>query len=133
MTASVSAIDERPELVVGHEPALACAELLDLGQKLGAAILRDVEAELLRLDADRVEPALLAKHDRTVSRDETRRVRLDRRWVMELRRDRAGLAAEQRLAGDGLPRFECVPGQPAHLLRHIANAIELQARLDAVE
>src|SRR4029079_16318795 len=98
MTASVSAIDERPELLVGHEPTLASTELLHLGENVRPANLCNVETELFRLDSDRVESALLSEHDRAIGCNEARRVRLDRRRVVKLRRDRAGLAAEQRLA-----------------------------------
>src|SRR5579859_7645385 len=133
MTASVSAIDERPELVVGHKPALSCTKLLDLYEQLRAAILTDVKAELLRLDPNRVEATLLAEDDRAIGRDEARRVRLDRGRIVELRGDRARLAAEERLARDGLPWLERIAGEFAHLLRDIADSVELEVRLDAVE
>ena len=87
-TASWSA-NERPELVVGDEPALLDAELLHRREHLGAALVGNVEPELVRLDPDRVEAALLAEHDRALRTDELGRVRLDRRRIVELRRDRA--------------------------------------------
>ena len=108
-------------------------ELLHRRQHLGAPLLGQVEPELLRLDANRVEPALLAEHDRAFRGDELGRVRLDRLRVVELRGDRPGLAPVQRLAGQRLPRLELVAGQLAHARRHLADAIEPQVRLDAVE
>src|SRR5829696_532164 len=132
-TASTSAIDNRSELVVGDEAPLPRPRLLHLREHVAAPGLGEVDPELLGLDPDRVEPALLPEHDPTARRDELRRVGLDRRRVVELARDRAALAAEQRVAGDGLPRLERIPRQPAHALRHLAHAVELQVRLDAVE
>src|SRR4051794_35025478 len=120
ITASCSANDA-PELVVGDEPALLHAELLHRIEDLGAPLLRDVEAELVRLDADRVEPALLAQHDAALGRDELGRVRLDRLRVVELARDRTRLAAVQRLAGDRLPPLQRGARQPAAAPRHGAN------------
>jgi hypothetical protein len=52
---------------------------------------------------------------------------------VELRGDRARLAAIQRLAGHGLPRLELVARQLAHARRDRADPIELQVRLDAVQ
>src|SRR5581483_9495442 len=136
MTASYSAIavgDERAELVVGDEAPLARSELLHLREQLGATFLRHVEPELVRLDPDRVDAALLSEHDRALGRDEARRVRLDRGRVVELRRDRAGLPAEERLAGDGLPRLERIAGERTHTLGDVADPLEAEVRLDAVE
>src|SRR5436190_6987402 len=96
MTASWSAIHELRELRVGDEAPLACAELLHPREQLGATLLGHVEAELLGLDPNRVEPALLAEHDAALRRDELRRVRLDRLRIVELRGDRARLALEER-------------------------------------
>ena len=62
-----------------------------------------VEAEPFERDPDRVDAALLAEHDPSLRADELGGVRLDRRRVVELRRDRARLAGEERLAGHGLP------------------------------
>src|SRR3989442_1086971 len=84
MTASKSATRELPELVVGDEAALARAELLDAGQQLRPPLLGHVETELLHLDPDRVEAALLAEHDCALGADELGRVRLDRRRVVGL-------------------------------------------------
>jgi hypothetical protein len=107
MTASYPGIrDKHPELIVGHEPALTRTELLHAREHIRAPLLGHVEAELLRLDADRVEPALLAEDDAALRRDELRRVRLDRRRVVELRRDRTRLAPEQGLARHRLLRVE---------------------------
>ena len=77
-------------------------------------LLGNVEAELGALDPDRVEAGLLAEHERAVGADEVGRVRLDRRRVVELRRDGARLAAEERLADERLPRLELVARQLAH-------------------
>src|SRR6476469_6265705 len=70
MTASKSAMRELSELVVCDEAALAHAELLDAREHLRVPILGHVEPELLRFDANRVEPALLAEHDPALGRDE---------------------------------------------------------------
>src|SRR5439155_23115711 len=96
---------ETPEVGVGDESALLRAERLDLLEQLGAPSLGHVEAELLGLDADRVEPALLAQHDPARGAHELGRVRLDRRRVVELSRDGSRLAREEILARDGLPRL----------------------------
>ena len=61
----------------------------------GVTLLRHVEPELLHLDPDRVEPALLAEDDPALLADELGRVRLDRGRIVELRRDGAGLAHEE--------------------------------------
>src|SRR5207248_1207570 len=98
--ASCSGIHDPPELVVSDEPPLLGAELLHRGEHRCAALFRDVEPQLVRLDADRVEPALLAEHDRALSADELRRVRLDRRRVVELRGDGSRLTAVERVAGE---------------------------------
>ena len=52
---------------------------------------------------------------------------------MELARDGAALAAEERLAGDRLPRLELVAGELAHALGDLAHPVEPEVRLDAVE
>src|SRR5689334_14005471 len=132
-TTTASATCELAELVVGHEPALACPKLLHAGEHLGVPLLRQVEPELLGLDPDRVEPALLAEHDPALGGDELGRVGLDRRRVVELARDRTALAPEERLAGEWLPRLERVTGELAHALGNLARSFELQVRLDAVE
>src|SRR4051794_3504334 len=123
MTASKSAMRELAELVVGDEAPLADAELLDSGEQLGPPFFRDVEAELLGLDADRVEAALLAEDDAAFGRDERRRIRLDRRRIVELRRDCTGLASEQRLARHGLPRLERIAGELLHARRDVADPV----------
>src|SRR5262249_31451320 len=81
--ASYSATRELPQLVVGDEAALPGPELLDPREQVGPALLRDVEPELLDLDPDRVEAALLAEDDRSLGADQLRGVRLDRRRVVE--------------------------------------------------
>src|SRR3954452_13419277 len=80
-TTTASATRELTELVVGHEAALACSELLDAGEHVGVPILGEVEPELLGLDPDRVEPALLAEHDPALGAHQLRRVRLAGRGV----------------------------------------------------
>src|SRR3954447_7064820 len=124
MTASYSATRERSELVVADKAALPCAELLHPREQIRPRILRHVEPELLRLDADRVETALLAEHHAALRRNELRRVRLDRRRIVELRRHGARLPAEQRLARHRLPRLERVPRQFLHLRRDVAHPVE---------
>src|SRR5262245_3509402 len=132
-TTTASAIDQVAELVVADEPALPGAELLDLREHLGPPLLRDVEPELLGLDPDRVEAALLAQHDPALGVDALRRGRLDRGRVVELARDGAALPAEERLAGDGLPRFELVAGELAHTPGDLSYLLQPQVGLDAVE
>src|SRR3954469_8758878 len=83
-TASCSDTGKLAELVVAHEAALARPELLDAREHLGIARFREVEPELLGLDPDRVEAALLAEHDPALRRHELGRVRLDRGRVVEL-------------------------------------------------
>src|SRR5487761_1441804 len=121
MTASYSAIDERSELLVGDEPTLAHPELLHAGEELRAALLRHVE------------PALLAEHEAALGADKGGRIRLDRRWIVELRRDRARLAPEERPAGDRLPRLERIAGQFLHAGRDVTDAREVEVGLHAVE
>src|SRR4029077_12232261 len=96
-------------------------------------LLGHLEPELLDLDPDRIEAALLAEHDRTLGADELGGVRLDRRRIVELRGDGARLTPEQGLAGERLPRRETVAGELLHALGGFANPIEAEARLDAVE
>src|SRR5688572_33336679 len=79
------------ELVVGDEPLLLRPQPLDLAEQLGVAGLRNVEPELLRLQANRVDPALLPEHDTASRADELRGVGLDRGRVVELARDGAAL------------------------------------------
>src|SRR4051812_30441708 len=132
-TASYSATRELPQLVVGDEPALARSELLDPREQLGPTLLGHVEPELLDLDPDRVEPALLAEHDRPLRGDELRGVRLDGGWVVELRGDRTRLAAEEGLARERLPRREPVAGQLLHARGCLADPVEAESGLDPVE
>src|SRR6516225_4267634 len=106
-TASCSGNDP-PELVIRQKPTALGTELLHGGEHLRPALLGQVDPELRRLDSHRVEAALLAEHDPALGRDELRRVRLDRRRVVELARDRARLAPEERVAGDRLPRLQGV-------------------------
>src|SRR6476659_5240305 len=128
-TTTASATSELAELVVGDEAALACPQLLHAREHVGVAVLGQIEPELLGLDPDRVEPALLAEHDPALGRDELGGIRLDRGRVVELARHRAALAPEERLAGDRLPRLELVARQGAHPFRDLADAVELQVRL----
>ena len=64
--AGSAVIDQPPELVVGHQPVLLHAQLLHRAPARPPTLVGEVEAELVRLDAHRVEPALLAEHDRPV-------------------------------------------------------------------
>src|SRR5438270_675153 len=130
-TASCSANDA-PELVVGDETALLRAEPLDRREHLSTPRLRHVEAELVCLDADRVEAALLAEDDRALGRHELRRVRLDRRRVVELAGHGAGLAPVEGVPGDRLPRLELVPRELADALGDGADAVETQVGVDAI-
>src|SRR5436305_8903963 len=132
-TASWSAAGELTELLVGDEPALSRAERLHLRQHLGAAFLRKVDSELLGLDPDRVQAALLAEHDPALGGDQIRRVGLDRRRVVELADDRSALAPEECLAGDRLPRLELVAGELLDTGRNLADTVEAEVRLDAVK
>src|SRR5205807_8743110 len=65
--------------------------------------------------------------------DELRRIRLDRGRIVELRRNGARLAAEERVPGHRLPRLELVPGQLLHACRDVAYAAEVEVGLDAVQ
>src|SRR6187549_1945418 len=132
-TTTASVIDQVAELVVADEPAFPRPELLHLREHFGAPLLGNVEPELLRFDPDRVEAALLAEHDPPLGVHELRGVRLDRRRVVELARDGATFAAEERLAGDGLPWLELVAGELAHALGDLAHLLQAQVRLDPVE
>src|SRR5918992_5957619 len=57
------AVDEAAELRIGHETALPRPQLLDGVEELRIPLLGKVEPEIAELDADRVEPALLAEDD----------------------------------------------------------------------
>src|SRR5262249_37444652 len=48
-------------------------------------------------------------------------------------RDGAALPAKERLAGDGLPRFELVAGELAHTPGDLSYLLQPQVGLDAVE
>src|SRR5262249_10162290 len=130
---SGSVTSELSELVVRHEPALPRAEILDALEKLTLRVGIEVEPELLCLDPDRVEPALLAEDDASCRVDDTRRVRLHRGRVVELARDCAGLPREQVVADKRLVRLELVAAQLAQPLRERPHALELQVRFDPVE
>src|SRR3954468_24204856 len=78
-TTTASLIDEAAELVVADETAFPRAELLDPREHVGPPLLRDLQPELLGLDPDRVEPALLAEHDLALGAYQLGRVRLDGR------------------------------------------------------
>src|SRR4051812_32367972 len=119
-TTTASATGELAELVAGAEAALASPGPLRARERVGPPLLGQLQPELLGLDADRVEAALLAEHDPALGGDELRRVRLDRGRVVELAGHRAALPAEERLARDRLPRLELVARQLAHPLRDLA-------------
>src|ERR1043165_4786752 len=80
-TTTASVIDQLAKLLVPAESALPRPELLHPREPLGAPFLRHVQPELLSLDPDRVEPALLAEHDPALRVHELGRVRLGRRRV----------------------------------------------------
>src|SRR5580765_5823024 len=130
---TASAIRQLAELVVADKAALPRAQRLHLREHLRLSLFGQVEPKLLGLDPDRVETALLPEHDPALGRDELGGVRLDRGRIVELARNRAALAAEERLARHRLPRLERVAGQLAHPLRDLAGAFEPQVRLDAVQ
>src|SRR5436309_5128608 len=81
---SKSATRELPELVVGDEAALLRAELLDALEQLSLRVVVEIEAELLRLDPDRVESALLPEDDPPGGAHDRRRIRFDCRRVVKL-------------------------------------------------
>src|SRR5262249_51461391 len=128
-----SAIEELRELCAADEPTLPGAKLLDPREHLRPPLLRDVEAELLGLDPDRVESAFLSENDLALGAHELRRVRLDRRRVVELAGDRPALAAAEGFTGYRLPRLERIPGERAHALGNRAQLLEPQIRLDAIQ
>src|SRR5262249_47783375 len=110
-TASCSATRELSELVVRDDVALRRPELLHLGEQAALRVVVEVEPELFRLDADRVDAALLAEDDRPLRGYDVGRVRLDRLWVVELAGDGTRLAPEQVVADERLVRLELVAGQ----------------------
>src|SRR5690349_12899086 len=83
MTASCSATRELAELVVRDDVPLLRAQVLHLDQQVALRVVVEIEAELLRLDPDRVDAALLAEHDAPLRRDDVGGVRLDRRRIVE--------------------------------------------------
>ena len=87
-------------------------------------------SHLIRIES---MPLFLPSTIPRVGADELRRVRLDRRRVVELARDRAALAPEEVLADERLPRLERVAGQLADAVGERAHAVEVERRLDAVE
>src|SRR5690349_13785352 len=133
MIASWSATCELAKLVVAHEPAFLRAELLDASEHVALRLLRQVEPQLGRLDPDRVEAALLAEHDAPLGGNELGRVGLDCGWIVELTRDRTGLAAKEVVADERLVGLELVSRQTAQPLGERTRAVETQLRLDAVE
>src|SRR5262245_46124312 len=96
-------VHEPPKLGVGDEATLSRAGALHRLEQRGVALLRNVEPELLDLDPNRVEAALLAQDDPAGRADEVGRVRLDGRWIVKLSRHGARLAGEEVVAGDRLP------------------------------
>src|SRR6202051_1039345 len=134
MTASYSAIDERSELLVGDERALARPEFLHACEHLRAAILGEVEPELLRFDPDRVETALLAEYETALRTDERRGIRLQRpRGGGTGRAPAPRPAGKGGLAGDRLPRLERVAGQLLHASRDFTDVREIEVGLHAVQ
>src|SRR5687767_7538104 len=124
---------ELAELGVRDEALLLRAQTLHGGEHLGVALLGELEPELLGFEPDRVEAALLAQHDPALRADELRRVRLDRRRVVELAGDRAALAREEIVPGDRRPRRELVARAVADERRELADLREVEPRGDPVE
>ena len=91
---------------------------------------RPSSSALIRIES---RPLFLPRTIAAFGRDELGRVRLDRRRVVELRRDRARLAAEERLAGERLPWRERVARQLLDARGGLADPVEAQVGLDAVE
>ena len=102
--ASLSAAAPRPSRGAGASSPSA----LTSARSSACCSVGHVQPEPVERDPDRVDAALLAEHDPSLGADELRGVRLDRRRVVELRRDRARLAGEERLAGHRLPRRQRV-------------------------
>ena len=115
-------------------PRLRMPSSLTAVEQVGVAAPRArrgrAPSALIRIESS---PLFLPSTIAALGRDELRRVRLDRRRVVELARDRAALAAVERLAGHRLPRLELVAGQLPHARRDRADQVEPQVRLDAVE
>src|SRR3954451_8547163 len=133
MTASCSATRELPELVVRDDVPLLRAELRHFCQQFALRVVVQIQAELLHLDADRVDPALLAEDDAALRRDDVGGVRLDCRRVVKLARDGARLAAEQVVADERLVRLELVARQRLQPLGEGTDALQPQVRVDAVQ
>src|SRR5207247_8135702 len=106
--------------------------LLDARGQLALRVLVEVEPELLRLDPDRVDPALLAEHDSALGGNDVGRIRLDRLRLVELARDRTRFAPEEVVSDEWLVRLELVARQLLKPLRERAHAIEAEVRLDTV-
>src|SRR5206468_1347922 len=72
MIASCSATRELAELVVADDVPLLRAQLLHFREQGALRIVVQLEPELLRLDANRVDAALLAEHDAPLRGDDVR-------------------------------------------------------------
>ena len=118
MTASCSVTRELAELVVGDEPALPRAELLHAREQFALRAPRRASSPsssaLIRIES---MPLFLPSTIAALGADELGGVRLDRRRIVELARDRAALAAEEVLADERLARLELVAGELAAAAR----------------
>src|SRR3954447_15408613 len=133
MTASCSATRELPELVVRDDVPLLRAQLLHLCEQVALRVVVELEAELLRLDANRVDPALLPEDDAALRGDDVGGIRLDRLRVVELARDGTRLATEEIVADERLVRLELVARQRLQSLGESPDALEPQVRIDPVQ
>src|SRR5688572_15210509 len=112
--AALDPAGEAPELGVGYEATLLRARALHGVEQGGEQLFGHVETELGDLDPDRVEAALLAEDDPALGAHEIGGVGLDRRRVLELRGDCAGLPREQVVSGHGLPGRELRSSELLH-------------------
>src|SRR5262245_12705300 len=126
-------VHQPPELGVRNQPPLPCPGTLHGFQELRVSLVRNVEAELGDLDADRVESALLAEDDASLRADELRRVRLDRRRVVELCGHRPGLTREEVVSRHCFPRREGRAGQLLHDRCERTRLREIEPCRDPVE
>src|SRR5439155_1905584 len=133
MTASWSGTGELSELLVGDEAALGRSQFLHAYEELALLVVVEIEPELVRLDSNRIDPALLAEHDAPLGGDKVRRVRLDRGRIVELTRDRTRLARKEILSDERLVRLERVAGELAQPLGELAHPVEPELRVHAVQ
>src|SRR5215210_5992392 len=130
---SLDAGDESAEFLVGNELTPLGRDPLHFLEQAAVRLLRNLQVKLLALDANAVEAALLAKDDPAIGSDELGRERLDRRWIVELARDRPTLPREQVFADERLPGLELVARELAHAARDVAEPLEPKVRLRPVQ